>query len=279
MPEKFEAKERQGPKELLLTPEQERAEAERRGEPPYIMEFREGEKKAIIYGSKHLFNLEGAKKMKELFEAEKPDVVLFEGAGIRDFERVEREKLDEAEIVRQYGEQGYMHYLAKKSDVEARSWDIPLKEQVKWALRKGNNPEAVIGAYSFYLARYNRQRGEPASAKGVVQLLKNFFNEELVGELKEEFGVDFAPDNFDLNKIAKKYAGVSFGKLTSEHIEEGASPRRKTPLSQVMRDTAEARDYHAIDVITEAKEKYKKVFITTGSSHALAWEPALKAIY
>lgn len=220
MPEKFEAKERQGPKELLLTPEQERAEAERRGEPPYIMEFREGEKKAIVYGSKHLFNLEGAKKMKELFEAEKPDVVLFEGAGIRDFERVEREKLDEAEIVRQYGEQGYMHYLAQKSGTEARSWDISLKEQVKWALRKSNN-----------------------------------------------------------NKIAKKYAGVSFGKLTSEHIEEGASPRRKTPLSQVMRDTAEARDYHAIDVITEAKEKYKKVFITTGSSHALAWEPALKAIY
>ena len=276
--------ERPDPKRLLLNPDQERKERRRRPPPPYVeefpnsKEFPESDKKIIIFGSGHR-DLASAKMMKERFEAEKPELVLFEGSGIEDLKQLEKDGLSDEEIITKYSEQTYVRYLAKKSGVEARSWDISLKEQVKLALRKGNNPDAIIGSFSFSLSGFIKKEDESTFAKDVIKALTKYFNEELVDEVKKEFGVDLTPSNFDLDEIARKYIGASFVKLTAEQLQEGAGSKQKNPLSQVGRDTGEARDLHAIDVITEAKEKYKKVFATAGSSHFLTWEPAIKEIY
>ena len=265
------------PKELLLTPEEERAESERRGPPPYLISARAGDREITVVGTKHTNNLAEVAEMVSVFEESDPDVVIVEGQPLEKLfpgKSIEEIRAMKPEEVIDKEEQAYMAWLALQTGKELQYWDLSTAEQIRRVLElkdeKTGQQKYNSGQIAEWIVTYGiwkiYERGDQPSHEKLQEVVQ-------IGMPGiEELDIDLSYENVDA--ILRKYG--SSMQDDQEHFKEIAF---NSSMHAVVRDMIIIRDRHAIEVLADAKKKYKKVFATAGGGHTLTWEPALKNIY
>jgi hypothetical protein len=258
---------------LLLTPEQEQREARRRGEPPYVLTFEQGENKLTVYGTKHAFFLEDVQEMQHRYDLSGADILLVEG----DI-RVIPENVTNEEILQEYGEQGFMARYAQKQGTEVMSWDMPALEYMRHVIQR-HSPDAIIGWMIGQSVKHILSQKRLPTPEAVQNMIQLFLTPEIV-QAAQAATKAFNIDTSHLDEISVRYAGKTIEALTFQDGENLATPRHRGETNDVIRDINDLRDKHALKIIADAKQRGKTtIFVTTGASHALTWEPALRQMY
>lgn len=259
---------------FLLTPEQEQQEAQRRGEPPYVLTFEQRENKLMVYGTKHAFFLEEVQEMQRQYDLSGADILFVEG----DIRAIPENVTDEA-VLREYGEQSFMARHAQKQGTEVMSWDMPALEYMR-SVTQRHSPDAVIGWMIGQIIKHilsQKRSPTPAAVQNMIQL---FLTPEIVRAIQAATKASLDININRLDEISMRYAGKAIKALTFQDGENLATPRHRGETNNVIRDINDLRDKHALKVIADAKQRGKKtIFVTTGASHALTWEPALRQMY
>ncbi len=264
--------EREALQALLLTPEQEDAEARHRGPPPYVQRERDGEREIVVYGTAHVFAEEDARPIADAFADAAPQLVLLEG---EQWQRVDG-SLPDDEVLTRFGEQAYIARLAQKQGIEVRSWDLLQEETIRSVREHGK--DAVLGWMIGQSAKHLIAQERPCTPEGVREMIATFLGEGSARQLQKE-GLSFDVSDKHLDALAERYAGKKVSEMDMGTAEAMASPRRRGPTNDVIRSMNEARDRHALDLMHDAKFGFKKVFVLAGGSHALTWEKAVKKLY
>lgn len=267
---------------LLLTSEQESSAREKIPDwPKYEYRLQNDDSELTIFGYKHASTPEEVQPIVDAFVKANPDLLLVEGMAdeisqaildgkVSDIAALPTEQRDAA-ILSRYQEQVYMAWKARQFGKEVRSWDLKPSEQLLAGLEQAN-PEEKRNQLEYYLnigVLKLLETGQPPHADRIVQLIIDNF-----GLPREELA--------RVGLTAEALQMVASKPIEQINIEEArakTTPAGEGPANVVLRDINTARDRHAIDVFAEAKNSHKKVFVTSGSSHALTWEPALRALY
>lgn len=258
---------------LLRTPEEEaKIAAESDTGPTYKYEHPVGEREIAVHGFKHSYDFKEVEGIVNDFTARDPDILLVEGS-VDAYGEILFETPDAA-VIRQYGEQVYMAWLARKNGKEVKSWDVPFEQQLE-AVRPTHTPDAIMGWILAQGSKHLHDSGRPVTPSELLQVIE-------VGlklspdQLREQLGVAITPEYIE--SLAQKYAGVPFADISKEDLERLSTPRNTGETNNVARDMLKIRDTHALKVIAQSIQQYKKVFITGGAGHAISWEPAIKSL-
>lgn len=258
---------------LLLTPEEEDAEALRRGPPPYVQRERDGEQEIVVYGTAHVFAAEDARPIAEALTKEAPELVLVEGEY---WKRVDP-ALPDDEVLTKFGEQAYIARLAQKQGMEVRSWNPPQAEGMIDAVRR-HGQDVVLGWMIGQVAKHLIEQGRPRTPEAIREMIGFVLEQPTVDALRSD-GVSVDVSDENIEALCERFAGKALAELDDETTEAMASPRRRGPTNDVIRVMNEMRDRHALDLLHDAKFGTKKIFVLAGGSHALTWEKAVKKLY
>lgn len=265
--------ERQALHGLLLTPEEEDAEAQRRGPPPYLQVERDGDRMIAIFGTQHVYTAEQVQPAVDALQETAPDVLFVEG---EQWERVDPTIPDD-EVLKKYGEQAYLARLAQKKGIEVRTWDVPHAERIAAAVRE-HGPDATAGWMVGQAAKHLIAQGRPRTPEAIRDMAGAILDGRTREALdKEGLALDLSDQNIEA--LSERFVGKPLAEWDADDAEALATPRRRGPTNDVIRVMNELRDTHALDVMHDAKFAAKKVFVLAGGSHALTWEKAVKKLY
>jgi len=210
----------------------------------------------VVFGATHTRDPKSPQLtvLEEHWRALRPTVALVEGRlgflfpGLMD-------------AVEKLGEGGRVNALAKKDGIPVYNWDLP-KETLARELKTLFSAEQI--ALSQILSPYFSQLrfGRPASPESVIE-----------GYLHRAANVgqqDAFKSAADVDRVWKK------------HFPEGpdwrdVSDERPLPgfLAEMMNATNDLRNRQLVSAIEELRAKGERVFVITGSSHAVCVQPAL----
>lgn len=258
---------------LLLAPEEEAAEAERRGPPPYVQRQRDGEREIAVYGTPHVFAEAEARPIAEALQDAAPDIVLVEGG---QWQEIDPALPDDA-VLKRYGEQAYVARLAQRQGIEVRTWDVPHAERIAAAVRE-HGPDATVGWMVGQAAKHLIAQGRPRTPDTIRDMVGAILDEGTREALdKEGLVLDLGDRNIEA--LCERFAGKPLAEWDADDAEALATPRRRGPTNDVIRAMNDLRDKHALDVMHDAKSGAKRVFVLAGASHALTWEKAVQELY
>ncbi len=285
---------------LLLTMEQEvearKGDADEWGEsrPYFERKFQQGDRNIRLLGTKHSPNLIDIEKDVAVYRETDPEILLHEGNDIRVvFQNVfpgmtedEIRELDPVVIAKNQ-EQIFLAWQAWKDGKTVQSWDIPFSEQVKMVAHR-HTPEAIAGfVVSIALSKLYQDNIQP-SQESMEDLLPRVLSQKDRDDLASA-GIDLSFAS--LERAAQKYLKTSFTSLAERFSDEKLrkedngffhryfDPAYPGETNAVLKDMNVIRDQHAIDVMEEAKSKYKNVLAVAGGSHVRTWGPAVAELY
>jgi hypothetical protein len=275
------------PKDLLLTPEEARTRGYEGNR--YFVSAQNDEQEIFVVGSKHTNQIGEVQDIERALTEFNPDIILTEARPLE--EHFSGKTLDEIlemdpQDVIDHQEQIYLTWLAKKQGRNAQSWDKSGLDQIIETLNmmdknggKKHTQDTAIAWLATYGMRKLYEDGKIPSYKALYELIT--FAVPGVEKL-----LDLTEEN--INRMIIKETGRSLDEFTlrakdaisREEDQKLVTDIPNPQISAFTKDKDLLRDKHAIDVIQNVKQKgYKKIFVTAGSSHAVIWEKAIKAIF
>lgn len=240
-----------------------------------------------------------------------PTLLLHEGKDIRDIfpgmSDEEIRKLDPVFVVSK-SEMVYLPWRAFLDGIETKSWDLTMAEQFAMVLKSADtstHPKPTAEAIQAWLAsaalgKIYKMREEPVvgavvalTIDAVQEMVANVVSED-EQRLLQDIGIPC--DAPALLKALESFSGRTTEELfrrfnvTQERgddfsmlrsfIEPRKNPGEKMgPTNWVLYDANHFRDVHAIDMLTEERERHSSIAMLAGVSHIITWEPAVKELY
>ena len=238
--------------------------------PPYVIDVSNGKKRLVFVGCEHVYgdttHPEFA-KIEELFADLKPQIAFNEGG------QVSRVYSSKTEGILKNGESGMLKFCSDKAGIKMMSGDILGSLEYKMMLKKVPREELylyyamerIIGPYMMGAYR------EKSFEENVKIKVPNWFMAEGFPLAKNERDLAY------IKTLYKKYIGKDFDIKTAD-IEAFDYVNDNCKFCAIGRISKEVRDSVLLSKIDAALDQHDRVIVTFGHGHALAVEPALKAI-
>ena len=251
---------------------------------PYVFSIERDGVDLLYYGSRHSKDPEDAQleDIKERFDAFEPDLVLVES--IPNLSQKIAGKIDgirtvsPADSVREMGEPGFTLKLAIDNEIAVDSPEPSEQEEVHELLKQGFSKEDV---FAYYFFRQLSQHHSKIEKEGVQEYFEGWiriFKERIQWD-NFEYSLEHA------QAIAKRIWGEEIQFDNPEYYVDKVDPipwedteDEQTIVNEIARQSNQFRDIHMIAQLAEYFQKYKRVFIVFGASHAVMQEPALRKL-
>lgn len=227
---------------------------------PYVFEVRASSGgAAVVFGAEHTKNPEDAQfeQIRARWAELQPTVALIES----DLGMLFPAFMDP---VREFGEVGMVHALAREANIQTFSWEPPDERVVASAIAQGFTTQQV--ALRWVLGPYfsNRRFGQPADP---IAFVADTFDERIrlpaldgalsdVSQIDEAWSEEF-PDGPDWRDVSDEFGLPGF-------------------LGAI--DLNAVRDQHLVACIADLLKQGERVFVIAGSSHAVKVEPAVRTL-
>lgn len=248
---------------------------------PYIFDVSNGDITLYYFGARHSHNLDSPMfdDIKAAFEKTEPDLVVVEGLSAS----VDLDKFNARlfatpieKVVGDFGESGFAVRLAVERGIDWMCPEPGEKIVTDVLLEKGFSKDEIFAHYIMQvLPQYNRlpeRSGFRNYALGFVTKLQ---------KLTEWEDYDFTYEN--AIRIAEEILGRKLNVEKESNAAEFTDPifrenrdYTSTVLNTISRESGIVRDEGIVTALVKAKEKYKKIFVVYGASHAVMQEPALR---
>ncbi len=256
---------------------------------PYIFRLNKGNKELIYFGSPHTNKIKDPifSNIRELFDSTNPDCVFVEGMSQLEEIKADPTKyttsiesvknmLDD-EIVLKYAEPGFGIKLAVEKGIDFYSPEPKFKDEIAHLLNSGITQEEIFVEY-VYRQLYQYYRNNEASSveeylQGIITELAqatHWDNFEYTVENAESIGRDIWGDRADIH--------------TSKYIVERTDPTPRendfqTRITLAAQASSNFRDQYIVKKIQEGLERYDRLFVVFGASHAYMQRPALEKLF
>lgn len=246
---------------------------------PYIYEVADDAVTIHYVGFGHSNDPENAqfKTVEHDYANFNPDLVVVEGINNLENRQAEMENLlsgnSKEDIIRQSGETGLAAKLAFDRGIDYVSPEPSFDEEIAFLLQRGFSQEDIIAAY---IARQitGFQRKES----------RGTFEAEMEAQLRElESALKL--DHVDLQQALKRIEEITGKPLNLEdkelyrHLSDPIPWPDKDDFgvtNQIAQASSLYRDNYMMQRLKEYKDKYKRIFIVFGASHAVMQEPAIR---
>ncbi len=222
-------------------------------------------------------------EIKKEFEEFKPDLVFIEGMRTlrtkdRDWEIRNLTKLQGDGLILGLGESGFVGRLAIDSNAFLDSPEPNFQDEINHHLDTGFSKDELFG---YYMIRFIRQRFRIPEPRPTA--------EKLAAQKSQELRKDTGWEDFDFNvehfkSIAQKIWGSDFD-IESENLGMLIRPNsgeskdyKETVINKIAEASWRFRDEYIVGEIVKAFQKYKRLFVVYGFSHAVVQEPALRQL-
>jgi hypothetical protein len=246
---------------------------------PYIYEVADEGATIHYVGFGHSNDPENAqfKTVEHDYASFNPDLVVVEGINNLENRQAEMEDLlrdnSKEEIIRRSGETGLAAKLAFDQGIDYVSPEPHFDDEIAFLLQRGFSQEDIIAAY---IARQitGFQRKER----------RGTFETEMESQIKE-LASGLKLDHIDLGQALSRIEEITGKPLDLEDAELYRHLSDPIPwpdkdnfgvTNQIAQVSALYRDNHMMQRLKEYKEKYKRIFIVFGASHAVMQEPAIR---
>lgn len=228
---------------------------------PYVLRITEGDLELIYYGARHSFDTADPMfdDIERRFTAMRPTIAFNEGGDPPALS-------DRDEAIRNYGDSGFLRYMAKTHGVEAQNLDLPPEHESRILRSKYTKPQVLLFYVVRQLGTYNNMPDPPD--------FDTYFDEfmQSCGRSLEMHDASWEIVNTEFER--------TFGEpLIPERIgRDYSDPVPDENLTQrIARDSSIARDQYMVDKLVEALHRHKRVFAVMGASHVVMQEQALRA--
>lgn len=250
------------------------------GERPLIRHYEKDGKHVVVLGIPHSLRIEDMTAYKDLLREKYPDIflsgldmVMLEGSPV-----IVAEDFSE-EIIKKYGEQAYLASVAKNQGVEVHYWDMTIEEKIKTALEKGYSVEDIFGWLMGAAGKILLENGERIDESSLREIFSRYVSDGFVERVQTSSGVDIDPQHVDFEGLSEKYFQKKLSEMSLEDAARISDPYESQTTNKMIRDLNTIRDKQAIAQLEKVKESHNVVFICAGLDHAIAWDPAIEALY
>ncbi len=246
---------------------------------PYVFEITNGDSAVHYFGSSHSCNPDHPQflEIRKQFDSFNPDLVMIEGwSGIEEMAEEDRKLLADNPpevIIEKVAEPGFTAKLAYDKQIPIVSPEAKLSEEIDYLQQQGFRPEDIT---AYYIAReitgYQRKR-EPELFQETMQRWLNqvvrtagwldLELEEVLKKIEEISGA--STDITDKDLYHSLVDPIPWSDKPDFHITNSIAQRLNL-----------FRDNQMMYRLREYKEKYKRIFIVFGASHAVMQEPAIR---
>jgi hypothetical protein len=248
---------------------------------PYEYRLVSGDKEIIFFGPGHSNdpNNPAFEHIREQLDTQKPDLVLVEG--MESLNKLQRDELKELmdgvsdiESIKKYGEGFFTAKLAVERGIKVVSPEPSDALAIAYLEQHSLSREAIFAQQlASLIAQYARTQTKPDFETYLAPYL---------GRMSAQFrwkDFDFSLDHF--RAIHQEIFGAAFDLENTQLYREACDPvpwegKVYSQTNRVAAAWGEFRDRFIIDAIQDHLEKYKKLFIVYGASHAVIQEPALR---
>lgn len=247
---------------------------------PYRFVLQAGGKELHYFGSDHIKDKSSPmfSEIEESFLLANPEVVFVEGISGDRTEFEERiKKMSRNEVIEKFGEPSFTLKLATERGIDwwcpEPAWEAFFEELLGYGFTK----DEIFTWYVLRsLSQYNKKihsEGFKKYASGYVERLKRNTNwpdfdytfEHAMNSGEKIIGKKIDVENMEFNYVSP--------------VPRAGREKLETVLNRVATASTFIRDRKIVSDIIKAFEKYNKVFIVYGASHAVMQEPALKKFF
>lgn len=253
-------------------------------EEPYIFEVEINDCLVTYVGVGHSNDPESGmyKKIDELFEKKKPDLVLVEG--LDNFEKRKEvlfkqlEGKSREEIIQLVGEPRYVLSKAVEFGVNADSPEPKFSEEITHLLEKGFSREAI---FVFDMTRLLEQYYRKVPQGGSYDDIENYFDRNVKAFAMDAEWQDFDWSFENYKKLYFELLGKKFDEINQETLHDFTDPvpwkgKELAITNRVANESGLYRDTHIIKEISEKTKTHQRILIVFGATHAVMQEPALR---
>lgn len=244
---------------------------------PYIFEINAHDKKLVYFGSDHTKDPSNPMfdQIEEKFKQLTPQIVFIEGRRQltqRKSETIEYIKTkNRADVIKEGGEPFFTLKLATEAGIEFESLEPELCDEVKLLLEKGFDKNDIFATYV-----YRGMSGyvQPAGGDTFEKYLDRWINYFKTATNWDEF--DYSRNN--LERTGKNIWGdnVKLSDLVQDRFDPVFS-KNKTVSNKIIEQSSIFRDKFIVKKITEAIDKYTRILVVYGASHAVMQESAIRS--
>ncbi len=266
------------------------------GDIPYFEKrFQQGDRSISLLGMRHSSELVDTERDVAAYKKIDPEILIHEGNDIREVFRDifpgmtddQIRELDPAAVAENQ-EQIFLAWQAWKDGKVVQSWDLPFEDQLK-IIGERHSPHAIAGfMVSIVLGKLYEQGVSPT-----YEAMEGMLSRVLSAEAKDALAqhgingtvlpsIDATIQRYlktTLEVLKTRFGDEAFKKQDIGFFHSYFDPAYPGETNAVLRDMNVIRDQHAIDVIEEAKTKYKNVLVVAGGSHVRTWGPAVAELY
>lgn len=273
-PEKFDS--------LLMSAE---AYAESKHEIPYVYELNKGDRSLHYFGARHSMNPDDTMfaDLRAQMDAYKPDLVIVEGTTAARNRKDEVGSWLQSHDVRQAiltaGETGAALKWAQDHKVDYDCPEPTQAEEIIHLEAKGFSRDDI---FLYYMTRLAEQYYRvPVDER--KQTLEAYMNPYI-----EQFGVSAAWPEYQFTfsnlqnlfnrtfKVDLSLSNPDFLKDVTDPIPWPEKVGRQAVTNNVAKESTRFRDQRIVGEIVKSTQKYKRVFVVYGASHAVMQEPAMR---
>lgn len=258
--------------------------AESRHETPYIFDLHKDNKSLLYFGTRHIRDPKSPllSEISGKFKLFTPDVVFVEGISVPegrpDFNRRLKEA-SEDEVVERMGESGFLAKMAVEADIDWLSPEPTDAELYKYLLEEGFTRDEIAAWNLFHiLPQYNRQLQHEGFEKYAEPFIAKF--REATSWPDFDYSYQYALQAGE--KIIGKTIDTENAPEALDYVDPIPWPEKKanqTKLNRASEAASRFRDRNIIRTIANALQKYDRVFVLYGSSHAFMQESAIRKIF
>ncbi len=211
-----------------------------------------------------------------------PDVVIIEGISMsnnNDYFNTKVRSEDRDEIILKMGESGFTIKLALENNLPWHCPEPTDREHYAELLEAGFSKDEVF-AWSIFrlLDQYNRQISRDGFEKYIQGYVHDFIQ-----------ATDWKDFSYTLEhalSVGEEIYGTPIDVENDKHANERVDPipweqtkERQTVFNKISAQSGIHRDRKIVTDIIELSEKYNKLFIVYGGTHAVVQEPALRKFF
>ncbi len=250
---------------------------------PYEYRLTAGDQEIVFFGPGHSNDPGNPafQHIREQLDAQRPDLVLVEGMeSINTLPLEELKKLaarlSDEEVIKKSGESYFTAKLAIERGIKVFSPEPSDASAIEYLERHGLSREAIFAQQMASLVtQYARAQTKPDFETYIAPYLKR---------MSVQFGwqnFEFSLDHF--RAIHQDIFGAPFDLENTQLYREACDPvpwegKAYSQTNRVAAAWGEFRDRYIVDEILDFLDRYKKIFIVYGASHAVIQEPALRRL-
>ncbi len=247
---------------------------------PYKFVLRAGGKELHYFGSDHIKDQSSPifSEIEESFLRANPEIVFVEGIAGATAEFEERiKKMSRNEVIEKFGEPSFTLKLAAENGIDwwcpEPEWETFFEELLGHGFTKDEIfVWYVLRSLNQYNAKVHRE-GYEKYASGYIERIKRYTNWPDFNYTFEHamcLGEKIIGNKIDVENMEFNYVSP---------VPRAGREKHETVLNRVATASTLIRDRKIVSDIIKVFEKYNKVFIVYGASHAVMQEPALRKFF